>query len=282
VLSRVRVFLEMIKFSHTVFALPFALMGACLAARGVPGPAELGWIVLAMVGARTCAMGFNRIVDRRFDARNPRTADRPLPTGKITPAQSWALVLAAAALFFFSCYQLNRLAFLLSPVALGLTLFYSFTKRFTWTAHLVLGCALACSPAGGYVAVAGSLEGFPWSLALGVLLWVAGFDTVYACLDVDFDRRAGLHSVPARFGRRNAFRLAVLLHGLAFVGFAVTGIVAGLGLFYWIGLAVAAAALIYQHVLVSPTDLGRIRLSFFTMNGVVSVVLFLATWIALA
>jgi 4-hydroxybenzoate polyprenyltransferase len=281
VLKRIRIFLEMIKFSHTIFALPFALMGAFLAARGVPGAGKLAWILLAMVGARTCAMGFNRIVDRRFDALNPRTADRPLPAGTITPAQSWVIVLAAALLFFVACTNLNRLTLLLSPIALGLTFFYSFTKRFTWLSHLVLGLALACSPAGGYLAVAGSFDGFPFALALGVLFWVAGFDTIYACMDADFDRGAGLFSLPARFGRRNAFRLAVFFHGLAFAGFLATGVVAGLGFVYWIGLAVTAVALLHQHRLVSPTDLSRIRLSFFTMNGLISVVLFVATWLAL-
>lgn len=281
-LGRIRIFLEMIKFSHTIFALPFALMGAFLAARGIPEPTKLFWIVLAMVGARTCAMGFNRIVDRRFDAMNPRTADRPLPTGKITPAQSWMMVLAAGLLFFVACYSLNRLAFLLSPLALGLTLFYSVSKRFTWLSHVFLGLALACSPVGGFIAVKGSPAGFPVALALGVLFWVAGFDTIYACMDADFDREEGLFSLPARFGRRNAFRLAVVFHVLAFVGFLITGLVVGLHYVFWIGLAVTAAALFYQHRLVSPTDLSRIQLSFFTMNGLISVVLFLATWLALS
>jgi len=280
-LNRIRIFLEMIKFSHTVFALPFALMGAFLAARGVPSLRTLFWVVLAMVGARSCAMGFNRIVDRRFDAINPRTADRALPAGTITGANAWVMVALAGVLFFAACYNLNRLVFLLSPVALGLTLFYSLTKRFTWASHVFLGLSLACAPVGGYLAVRGEFAGFPVALAVGVLFWVAGFDTIYACLDADFDREAGLYSLPVRFGRAGAFRLAVLFHVLAFVCFVITGVTADLNYVFGIGLVVTAAALFYQHVLTRPTDLSRIQLSFFTMNGLISVVLFVATWLAL-
>ncbi len=280
-LKKIVIFLEMIKFEHTVFALPFALMGAFLAAGGVPGAAVFGWVVLAMVGARTSAMGFNRIVDVEFDRRNPRTADRALAAGTIRMGEAWAMVLLAAGLFFFACYNLNRLTLILSPFALGLTFFYSLTKRFTWLCHVVLGLALAFSPLGGFVAVRGSLTGFPWVLSVGVVLWVAGFDTVYACLDADFDREAGLFSLPSRFGRERAFKFAVFLHALAFGCFTATGILAGLNYLYFIGIVLTAGALFYQHLIVNPGNLSRIQMSFFTMNGLISLTLFIATWLAL-
>ena len=271
----------MIKFKHTVFALPFAFMGAFLAARGVPSLQVFLWVVVAMVGARTCAMGFNRIVDRRFDAMNPRTADRALPAGSVTLRESWLMVVLSGALFFIACFMLNRLALQMAPFALALTLLYSLTKRFTWLCHVVLGLALAFSPLGGWVAVSGAFEGYPWFLSLAVLFWVAGFDTIYACLDADFDREAGLFSMPAYFGRRRAFHLAVFFHVLAFVFFAATGYTAGLNIYYFAGVAITGCALFYQHIVVNPTDLSRIRLSFFSMNGIISITLFVATWLSI-
>jgi len=272
----------MIKFKYTVFALPFALMGAFLAGRGVPDLQIFLWVVLAMAGARTSAMGFNRIVDRKFDAANPRTSNRAIPAGEVTLTESWFMVIFSGILFFFACYMLNSLALLLAPFALSLTLVYSLTKRFTSFCHLVLGLALAFSPLGGWVAVSGSLTGYPWILSLGVLFWVTGFDVVYACLDADFDRIAGLYSLPARFGRKQAFRLAVFFHGLAFCLFAGTGLVENLNIFYYIGILITGAALFYQHVVVNPKDLSRIKLSFFSLNGLISLVLFAATWLSLA
>lgn len=280
-LKKISILLAMIKFEHTVFALPFAFMGAFLAARGVPGLATCGWVILAMVGARTSAMGFNRIVDREYDKLNPRTADRALPAQSVKLSEAWLMVLTAAGLYFFACYSLNQLTFILSPFALGLTFFYSLTKRFTWLCHLVLGLSLAFSPLGGWVAVAGSLENYPYVLSLGVLFWVAGFDTVYACLDADFDAEIGLFSLPARFGRRHAFRLAVVFHITAFVLFLCTGLLASLDFPYYIGLAFTGAALFYQHIVVNPVDLSKIQLSFFTMNGLISLTLFVATWLSL-
>ena len=280
-LAKIAILLEMIKFEHTVFALPFALMGAFLGKRGIPDAMTFGWVVLAMVGARTCAMGFNRIVDRKFDEKNPRTADRALPAATVKLWEAWLMVVLAGALFFFACYNLNLLTLQLAPLALFLTLFYSYTKRFTWLCHVVLGIALAFSPLGGWVAVTGSLNGFPYTLSLAVLFWVAGFDTVYACLDADFDRGQGLQSLPARFGRQAAFRTAVLFHGIAFALFTVTGITVDLGLIYYIGIAFTGAALFYQHLVINPRDLSRIQLSFFTMNGLISLTLFVATWLSL-
>jgi 4-hydroxybenzoate polyprenyltransferase len=279
--KKIAILLEMIKFKLTVFAMPFALMGAFLAGRTSPDGPTFAWIILAMVGARTSAMGFNRIVDRRFDRQNPRTADRAIPSGAVKLWEAWAMVVLAAALFFFACYNLNSLTLKISPFALGLTFLYSLTKRFTWLCHLFLGAALAFSPLGGWVAVNGSLTGFPYVLSFGVLFWVAGFDAVYACLDTDFDRKAGLFSLPARFGREGAFKLAVLLHGSAFILFALTGRKMDLHIIYYLGVAITAGALFYQHLIVNPKDLSLIKTSFFSMNGLISLALFVATWLDL-
>ncbi|MEN8200601.1 MAG: UbiA-like polyprenyltransferase [Thermodesulfobacteriota bacterium] len=280
-LKKIGILLEMIKFKLTIFAMPFAFMGAFLAARGLPHWRTFLLVVLAMVGARTCAMGFNRIVDAKFDKANPRTTERAIPAGAVSMKEAWAMVIIAGLLFFLAAWGLNPLTLKLAPFALGLTLFYSLTKRFTSLCHLVLGLALAFSPLGGWVAVQGSLISFPWALSLGVLFWVTGFDTVYGCLDADFDRKAGLHSLPSRLGPRNAFRLAAAFHVLALCLFAFTGVQAQLNYFYFIGVVLAAAALFYQHWIVNPDDLSRIQVSFFSMNGFISLALFVATWIAL-
>ena len=279
--QKLQVMLEMIKFKHTVFAMPFALMGAFLAARGVPSLNVFFWVVIAMVGARTAAMTFNRIVDRRFDAANPRTAKRAIPAGEVTMGESWLMVTLSSALFFFACWMLNPMALIIAPFALSLTFIYSLTKRFTWLCHVVLGIALAFSPLGGWVAVAGSVSGYPWVLSLGVLFWVAGFDCVYACLDADFDRKAGLYSMPASFGRKKAFRLAVFFHVLAFILFTLTGYLQGLNIVYYIGIILTGGALFYQHLVVNPKDLSRIQVSFFSMNGFIALTLFVVTWISL-
>ena len=280
-LKKITILLEMIKFEHTVFALPFAFMGAFLSARGVPDGATFVWIVLTMVGARTCAMGFNRIVDRKFDELNPRTSSRALPAKTVKLKEAWFMVVLAGGIFFFACYNLNQLTLILSPFALALALFYSLTKRFTWLCHIVLGVALAFSPLGGWVAVSGSLQNYPFVLYAGVLFWVAGFDTVYACLDADFDVKIGLFSLPSRFGRRNAFRIAVMFHIIAFILFMLTGIISGLNYFYYIGIFFTGTALFYQHIVVNPKDFSRIQLSFFTLNGLISITLFVSTWLSL-
>lgn len=279
--KKVQILLEMIKFKHTVFAMPFALIGAFLAGGGVPSFRVFFFVVLAMVGARTCAMGFNRIADRHFDAANPRTAKRAIPAGEVNLAESWGMVILSGLLFFFACFMLNPLALTIAPFALGLTLFYSLTKRFTWLCHVVLGVALAFSPLGGWVAVAGTLSGYPWVLSLGVLFWVAGFDCIYACLDAEFDRKAGLYSMPATLGRKRAFQLAVFFHVLAFIFFTLTGYLSGLNIVYYVGIVLTGAALFYQHLVVNPKDLSRIQLSFFSMNGFIALTLFAATWLSL-
>ncbi len=280
--EKIAILLEMIKFKLTLFAMPFAFTGAFLAADGIPEVTVFFWVIVAMIGARTAAMGFNRIVDHKFDADNPRTAGRALPAGAVRPAEAWLMVGVSAGVFFFACFMLNSLTLLLSPFALGLTFFYSLTKRFTSLCHLVLGLALAFAPLGGWVAVTGSLAAYPFVLSFGVLFWVAGFDTIYGCLDADFDRKAGLYSLPSRLGRTNAFRLAVFFHLLAFALFTATGIQSGLNHFYYIGLALTAGALFYQHLIVTPRDLSRINAAFFSMNGFISVTIFFATWLSLA
>ncbi|MBU0945782.1 MAG: putative 4-hydroxybenzoate polyprenyltransferase [Proteobacteria bacterium] len=280
-LEKIAILLEMIKFKLTIFAMPFAFMGAFLAARGIPEGMTFLWVVLAMVGARTCAMGFNRIVDAKFDKANPRTADRAIPSGVVNMKEAWTMVILAGLLFFIAAWSLNLLTLKLAPFALGLTLFYSLTKRFTSFCHLILGIALAFSPLGGWVAVQGTLDSFPWALSAGVLFWVAGFDTVYACLDAEFDRNAGLHSLPSRLGRRNAFRLAAVFHVLAFILFTLAGFQSELNYVYYIGIVLTAGALFYQHMIVNPNDLSKIQVSFFSMNGFISLALFAATWLSL-
>jgi len=282
VIEKIKVLLEMIQFKLTVFALPFAFTGAFLASRGFPELITLCWIIAAMVGARTAAMGFNRVIDRKFDGDNPRTAARAIPAGDVSLKEAWFLIGIASVLFFFACYNLNELTLLLSPFALGLTLFYSVTKRFTSLCHIVLGVALAFSPFGGWVAVTNSITGYPFVLSLGVLFWVAGFDTIYGCLDAEFDRERGLFSLPARLGKQRAFRLAGVFHVVAFILFTATGWNQGLNIVYYTGVILTAGALLYQHMLVRPDDLSRIHASFFSMNGFISITLFLSTWVSLA
>jgi 4-hydroxybenzoate polyprenyltransferase len=269
----------MIKFEHTLFALPFAFLGMLLAAQGLPSWRTIGWIVVAMVGARSAAMGFNRLVDRHFDAKNPRTATRALPAGLLTPAFVAAFVAAAAALLVLAAWRLNPLAFALSPVALLVVFLYSYTKRFTALCHLVLGLALAGAPLGAWIAVRGDVAAAPLVLAGAVLLWVAGFDVLYGLQDVDFDRGAGLHSIPARLGVRGALWASALFHlgTLALLALLSRVYGPGLGTAYWIGVAGCAALLSWQHWVVRPTDLSRLNAAFFTANGVLAVWLFATT-----
>jgi 4-hydroxybenzoate polyprenyltransferase len=281
--SNIRTTLEMIKIEHTLFALPFALLGAVLAARGfnargLPTLWQTLWITLAMVGARSAAMAFNRIADREYDAANPRTASRAIPAGRLSVSFVWAFTLASAALFFVSAAMLNRLALMLSPVALASVLLYSYAKRFTSLAHVVLGWCLCIAPTGAWVAVRGSIDSaVPLLLSLVVLLWTAGFDVLYACQDYDFDRRAGLHSIPARVGIRRALRVSRALHAGAFAALAGLYFLTHLGAPALAGVAATGALLVYQHSLVRSDDLSRLNAAFFTTNAFVSVIL-LATF----
>ncbi len=277
VLRRLTVTLEMIKFQHTLFALPFAFTGMILAARGLPAWGTLLWVMLAMVGARSAAMTFNRIADRRFDAANPRTAGRALPTGKISLGFAVGFAVVSAGLFVLAAAMLNPLCFALSPVALLVALGYSFTKRFTPLSHFVLGLSLAMAPMGGWLAVTGTFGMPPLLLSFAVLAWTAGFDILYACQDRDFDRRAGLHSIPARWGVRASLRASSLLHSLTVL--ALVGLIplADLGWIYLAGMGLIAAFLFYEHSLVSPANLGRLNVAFFQVNAWVSVLIFTVT-----
>lgn len=272
--------LSTIKFSHSVFALPFALCGAWLAAEGMPAWDKILFIVGACVSARSAAMGFNRLADRRFDAQNPRTAQRELPAGKISALGLSLFVLASAAAFLFFSWMLGRICLLLAPAVLAVLFLYSLTKRWTWTSHVVLGLCLGFAPLGAWLAVRGNFEGnlsIPLVLGTAVLLWVAGFDLIYACQDEAFDRRAGLHSFPARFGVAAALRLSSILHVMVILLLTIVGWSAHLGIPYWIGIAAASALLMAQHRIVRPDDLSRVNMAFFTLNGWVGIGLFAAT-----
>ncbi|HEX7180541.1 MAG TPA: UbiA-like polyprenyltransferase [Thermoanaerobaculia bacterium] len=271
--------LEMIKFEHTLFALPFAFLGMLLAAEGWPSWRTVLWIVVAMVGARSAAMGFNRLVDRGIDAANPRTASRALPAGLVTPLWVALFVAASAALLVVAAWQLNPLALYLSPLALAILFLYSYTKRFTWASHLVLGLSLAGAPLGAWIAVRGDVAPTPFVLAVSVLLWVAGFDVLYALQDLDFDRRSGLFSIPARFGVVPALWISALLHAVMLGLLALLPRIypPGLGWGYWLGWAGCLALIAWQHWVVRPGDLSRLNAAFFTANGALSVWLFVAT-----
>jgi 4-hydroxybenzoate polyprenyltransferase len=266
-----RDYLELVKFSHTVFALPFALASMLVAANGLPSARVVVFIVLAMVGARSAAMGFNRIVDRDIDARNPRTAGREIPSGVIGVGAAAVLVAGSAALFFVAAWQLNPLALWLAAPTLALLFGYSYCKRFTAYSHLVLGLCLGIAPAGAWVAVRGTLGAAPVVLACAVTLWVAGFDVIYATMDEAFDREAGLHSLVQKLGIPRALNVARLFHLLFIVLLALYGLVAQLGFVYWLGAAAIVVALCYEHVLVRPNDLRRVNAAFFAMNGIISV-----------
>ena len=278
VLSVVKTFGRMVKFSHTVFALPFALAAAAIAARGHGiTAAQVLAILVAMAGARTAAMGWNRIVDRRLDARNPRTASRELPTGKVSVLAAGLLTAASAAAFVAAAAFLGRLCLLLSPVVLLLVLGYSFTKRFTWLCHLFLGLAIGMAPAGAWIAVRGDV-GIPaiW-LSAAVATWIGGFDVLYALADRDFDRQAGIHSIPVRFGVPAALVLSALLHIGTVLALLAAGRAAGLGIIYYLGVTAVLGILIYEHGILRPSDLSRLDVAFFNLNGYVSLVYLAAT-----
>ena len=276
--NKLRVTLEMIKFEHTLFALPFAFLGAVLAAEGLPAWQQLLWITVAMVGARSAAMTFNRIVDRDLDARNPRTAERELPAGRLSLSFAWLFLFVSIGIFLVAAYSLNWLTFALSPVALVSVLGYSYAKRFTAFAHLFLGWALSISPTAAWIAVRGTIDSeVPLLLSLMVMMWTAGFDVLYACQDHDFDRQAGLHSVPARFGIKNSLRIARLFHLQAFLVLLLLYAVTGLGWLALAGVIVVGILLTYQHSLLRPNDLSRMDRAFLTANAFVSVIL-LATF----
>jgi 4-hydroxybenzoate polyprenyltransferase len=274
--TAVRHFLDAIKFEHTVFALPFAYVAMVLAADGWPGWPTLLWVTLAMAGARTLAMAVNRLADRFIDAANPRTARRHLPAGLLTPAQVAGAAVAAGALLLLSAYMLNPLCLALAPLAVLFLVGYSYTKRFTWLSHWILGFTDGIAAAGGWIAVRGAFAPLVYVLWFALTVWIAGFDLIYACQDVEFDRRTGLHSVPARFGIPAALATARACHVLTIAAFALLGWMMGLGGLYWLGVAVVAGLLVYEHSLVSPGDLSRLDVAFFNVNGYIAVILFLS------
>jgi 4-hydroxybenzoate polyprenyltransferase len=284
-MTRLRVFFALVKFEHTIFALPFAYLGMILAAGGWPAWAKFIWITVAMVAARTLAMSANRLADRELDARNPRTASRPLPRGQIS---SWAVVayiVASLIVLIVAAWQLNPLCLLLLGGALVFLLGYHYTKRFTWLSHWVLGFTDGLAAPGAWIAVRGSIFTFAdlpaWLLLAAVTFWIGGFDLIYACQDVQVDRREGLRSIPADFGVATALTLARICHALAVALLAGVGLTMSLGWPYWAGLAAIAAMLVYEHSLVSPDDLSRLNVAFFNMNGYISITVFAATLAAL-
>jgi 4-hydroxybenzoate polyprenyltransferase len=280
-LNKLKIVLEMVKVEHTIFALPFAFLGAFLAARGVPQPAQIGWILVAMVGARSAAMAFNRLVDLPFDAKNPRTLGRALPRRLLTRGFVIVFIIISSALLILAASMLNRLSLFLSPVALAIVFVYSYTKRFTWMTHVFLGVSLACAPIGAWIALRGSLSLSPIILGAAVALWVAGFDVIYSCQDVEFDKGETLYSIPKRFGVGASLWISAGLH------LVMLGILAflfrreGLGVISYSGLALVGLLLAYEHSLVKPGDLSRANTAFFTINGWISILLFVVTTIDL-
>jgi 4-hydroxybenzoate polyprenyltransferase len=261
----------MIKFEHTIFALPFALSSALVAAHGLPAWRTLGWILAAMVGARSAAMGFNRIADAKLDAMNPRTSERALPKGLVSVEAAWVLTAVSAAVLVFAAHMLNRLAFELSPVALAVIVGYSYSKRFTTLSHLWLGLCLGIAPVGAWIAVTGRIGFPPMVLSAAVMLWTAGFDIIYALQDLDFDQRTGIYSLPAKIGPGKSLIVSRAFHAGMVAMLVWFGLLTGRGAAYYAGVALMAAFLIYEHSLVSAKDTSRVNAAFFTMNGCVSI-----------
>ncbi|AIQ64635.1 prenyltransferase [Paenibacillus stellifer] len=283
--KKIGIFLQMIKFEHTVFALPFAFMGALLGSSvvtgGLPTWRDIGWILVAMFGARSAAMGLNRLIDRVSDAKNPRTSGRAIPAGLLKAGEVVIFVAISFLLLFWAASKLNPLSAKLLPIAVFLLVFYSFTKRFTWACHLILGLTIALAPLGGWVAVTGKVDMTAMVFYFTIVFWTAGFDVIYSCQDVDFDVKEGLYSIPVRFGVAGALRIAKVFHFLTGVGFISLLFMAHLSWWYIAGMIIAYIILFYEHNIVSPSDLSRLQTAFFTMNGVLSIVVFSFTLIDL-
>ncbi len=277
VFDKIATYLRMIRFSHSIFALPFAFTSALIAASGSPTMRQVVWIAVAMVGARSGAMGLNRIIDRKIDAANPRTSAREIPRGAISITEAGFFTAVSFAVLIFAAYMLNPLCLKLSPVAIAVLFLYSFTKRFTWLSHFVLGLSISAAPLGAWVAIRGTFDPEIIPLGFTVIFWLAGFDVLYALQDIDFDKRYGLYSIPQRFGTASALLLSRLFHLLSFSFLVYTGVVFGLGAFYWAGIAVVAFLFLYEHSLIKTNDLSRLDMAFFNMNGYISVAVFLFT-----
>lgn len=271
--KKIMVIIEMIKFEHTIFALPFALVSMIVAADGFPHIGVIGWILAAMVGARSAAMAFNRIVDARIDALNPRTCSRAIPAGLVSAATAWSIVIVSSALLVFAANRLNQLAFMLSPIALATVLFYSYSKRFTSLSHVWLGLCLGIAPAGAWIAVTGKM-GFPsMVLSAVVMLWTAGFDIIYSLQDLEFDKKIGLYSLPSRLGPNTGLMISRLFHAGMLALLVWFGLLTDLGKVFYAGVALVALFLIYEQSLVAPNDIRRVNAAFFTMNGCISIAL---------
>ncbi|KGE17823.1 UbiA-like polyprenyltransferase [Paenibacillus wynnii] len=283
--KKMGIFLQMIKFEHTVFALPFAFMGALLGSvvmyGSLPSWSKIGWIVIAMFGARSAAMGLNRLIDRISDARNPRTAGRAIPAGLLKAGEVVLFIAISFFLLFWAAFKLNPLSTKLLPIAVFLLVFYSFTKRFTWACHIILGLTIALAPLGGWVAVTGTVDWTAMVFYFTIVFWTAGFDIIYSCQDVEFDTKEGLYSIPVRFGVANALLIARVFHILTGIGFVSLLFITDLSWWYVAGMLIAYIILFYEHHIVSPSDLSRLQTAFFTMNGVLSIVVFSFTLIDL-
>ncbi|MFB5265972.1 UbiA-like polyprenyltransferase [Paenibacillus enshidis] len=282
---KIAIFSEMIKIEHTLFALPFAFMGAMLGSFMVNGAlptwAEIGWILLAMFGARSAAFGFNRMIDRVIDGKNPRTASRAIPAGLLKSSEVIIFVIVCLALLFWAASHLSPLAFRLFPVALFMLVFYSYTKRFTWLCHIVLGLTIGLAPLGGWVAVTGRFDAAALVLYITIVFWTAGFDIIYACQDVDFDQKEGVYSIPARFGVAGALKIARAFHIITAIGFILLFFAADLSWWYLAGMIISYIILFYEHYIVTPNDLSRLQTAFFNMNSILSIVVFAFTLIDL-
>lgn len=277
VLTKVRLFLQMVDFGHTLFGLPFAYLGAFLAIKGIPSLSQLFWITMAMISARTAALCLNRLIDRHYDRLNPRTADWVLASGKLSIKWIWVFVFICLALLIISAAQLNTLCLKLSPLAVIILWGYSYTKRFTWWCHLILGIAIGIGPVGAWIAITGTFDWQPIFLAAAVACWIAGFDTMYACQDIEFDRNQGLYSIPARFGERLALLFSAVFHVFTVIFLILTGLILNLGILYYLGVIFAAIVLLYEHIIVKPGDLSKVNLASFKINRYVGLIIFITT-----
>ncbi len=276
-IDKISVYLRMIRFSHSVFALPFAFTAAMIAASGIPELRQVIWIVVAMVGARSGAMGLNRIIDRKIDSANPRTAGREIPRGAISVFEAALLVLVSFIFFELAAYMLNPLCLKLSPIAIAVLILYSYTKRFTWMSHFVLGLSISAAPLGAWIAVKGTFDFGILPLVFSVIFWLAGFDVLYALQDVDFDRKYGLYSIPKRFGIGKSIYFSRIFHVISFFLLVANGMIFQMGLFYWTGMFVTAGLFLYEHSLIKEDDLSKLDIAFFNMNGYISVTIFVFT-----
>ncbi len=276
-IKKIQLYLRMVKFSHSIFALPFAFTSALIASRGIPDGKTLFWIIIAMVSARTAAMGLNRIIDKEIDRINPRTANREIPSGKIKPYEAMVFVIVSLAILILSASMLNPLCLRLSPLAIAFIVLYSYTKRFTWLSHFILGITISAAPIGAWIAITGSFDYRILPLGIAVIFWLAGFDILYALQDIDFDRFHGLFSIPSRFGIRTSIIISRLCHLITWSLLFYTGMVWHLSYLYYIGITITAGLFIYEHRLVRTDDLSRLNIAFFNMNGYISVTVFLFT-----